>query len=386
MKDKNHYKEKGITKKLFLEWRSPRFGTENPTVMNNKIWEFLILSEDSSYSINEDLKGPSSLEKGPMWSFERFGMSKTQLPDGRIIHIAGEHEDYYDPDFNIYNDVIVKNTDGTINIYCYPEDIFNPTDFHSATLVDNEIILIGSLGYVEKRKPKETQIYILNIDDFKIKKIESTGNNPGWIHSHNAALSDDKQHIFISAGELFISEDDHLLENIDEWKVNINNWSWERLSEKKWIRWNALREDEEMNQIWEMRQVKINEELGIDMKSTMADALKESGTDPDLIAEMLNDMDEDEVECSESDLKILEELFSPPIPHKRLPSDEDNEDEYNVYKIEVKNTIVRYTEETSHIQVTIEGELDENTVLTLKEDLVNKLTELEKVKYKNVEY
>ena len=41
----------------------------------------------------------------PFWSFDRYGMSVTHLEDGRIILIGGEHEDYYDPYFFIYNDV-----------------------------------------------------------------------------------------------------------------------------------------------------------------------------------------------------------------------------------------------------------------------------------------
>jgi len=28
---------------------------------------------------------------------------RNQLPDGRLVSVGGEHEDYYDPDFCIYN-------------------------------------------------------------------------------------------------------------------------------------------------------------------------------------------------------------------------------------------------------------------------------------------
>ena len=47
------------------------------------------------------------LPEQPFWSWQRFGRTSTALPDGRVIHIAGEHEDFYDPDFCIYNDVMV---------------------------------------------------------------------------------------------------------------------------------------------------------------------------------------------------------------------------------------------------------------------------------------
>lgn len=34
---------------------------------------------------------------GPFWSWERFGRTSTALHDGRVIPVAGEHEDCYDP-------------------------------------------------------------------------------------------------------------------------------------------------------------------------------------------------------------------------------------------------------------------------------------------------
>ena len=74
-----------------------------------------------------------------MWCFDRFGTSKTALEDGRTVHIGGEHEDFYDPDFHIYNDVIVVSSSGQVAIYGYPLEAFPPIDFHSATLVGKTI-------------------------------------------------------------------------------------------------------------------------------------------------------------------------------------------------------------------------------------------------------
>jgi hypothetical protein len=34
---------------------------------------------------------------------QRFGQSLTLLPDCRAVQIGGEHEDWYDADFCIYN-------------------------------------------------------------------------------------------------------------------------------------------------------------------------------------------------------------------------------------------------------------------------------------------
>ncbi len=89
---------------------------------------------------------------GPVWCNERFGASLTELPDGRFVQIGGEHEDFYDPDFCIYNDVIVFDGKGNFQIYGYSRETFPPTDFHSATLVGEFIYIVGSLGYVDERK------------------------------------------------------------------------------------------------------------------------------------------------------------------------------------------------------------------------------------------
>ena len=100
-----------VTSELFREWRSPRFGQSNPQRMNNPVWEWLIKSRISAYAANERLNGPDAMKAGPCWCFDRFGQSSTKLPDGRTVLIAGEHEDYYDPDFYIYNDVVILHPD-----------------------------------------------------------------------------------------------------------------------------------------------------------------------------------------------------------------------------------------------------------------------------------
>ncbi len=77
--------------------------------------------------------------------------------------IAGEHEDCYDPDFQIYNDVVVLHPDGRMDILGYPREIFPPTDFHSATLVGEQIFIIGGLSYPEERQAAKTRVYCLKL-------------------------------------------------------------------------------------------------------------------------------------------------------------------------------------------------------------------------------
>ena len=108
----------------------------------------------------------------PIWCYRRFGKSINRLPDGRFIEIAGEHEDFYDLNFCIYNDVIVHNGKGQCEIYTYPSDVFPPTDFHSATLVGDFIYIIGNLGYKPKRRPGFTPVYSLNIIRSKSSRLK----------------------------------------------------------------------------------------------------------------------------------------------------------------------------------------------------------------------
>ena len=119
-----------ITPELHRTWRNPRRGTSHPERMDNPVWDWLIRSAFGSFHLNQRLGGPASCTAGPCWSWERFGRTTTTLPDGRQVFIAGEHEDSYDPDFYIYNDVVVQDARGGLEIYAYPEVAFPPTDFH----------------------------------------------------------------------------------------------------------------------------------------------------------------------------------------------------------------------------------------------------------------
>ena len=132
-------------------------------------------------------------------------MSTTQLQDNSWVQIAGEHEDSYDPDFCIYNDVVVHDGNGNAQFYVYPPDVFPPTDFHSATLVDGAIVLIGNLGYDESRQPGQTQVLRLDLTDFSIGRIDTTGPRPGWISSHRARLDGDR--IVVWGGKVWDGSD-----------------------------------------------------------------------------------------------------------------------------------------------------------------------------------
>lgn len=356
MKEKIKPDDFGVTPALFLEWRSPRFGTLNPTRMDNNVWEWLIRSRINGYEATETMNGPSPFDEGPTWCFDRFGQTSTTLPDGRIILIGGEHEDFYDPDFYIYNDVVVIHPDGTTEIYGYPEEIFPPTDFHSATIVDNTILIIGSLGYPKDRIIGQTQVYQLNFDNFAINKINTHGLCPGWINEHIANLSDDQQMITIEKGMLYLGKDRPYVENIDCWRLNLTNRHWERLTDKKWQRWETKRVDKERINVDNMRQVlwysKVN--WHEEYQKYIKELTQDLGTEPRL--------------------DLIENLYSPDIPHTKLP---ENEDEFRVYRISINDVTIRYVEESHYIQVTVEGHLPDEIISALKADLLNKFSLLE---------
>ncbi|MEL7242350.1 MAG: ankyrin repeat domain-containing protein [Cyanobacteria bacterium J06573_2] len=202
-----------------------RFGIRNPEIIENEFWDCMIRSEVNAYTARSD--DDSLFDNAPIWCYQRFGRTTTILPDGRIVEIAGEHEDFYDPDFCIYNDVVVFDGKGNFQIYGYPEEVFPPTDFHSATLVDNYVYIIGSLGYINQRYKNETPVYRLDCHTFKIEKIETTGNKPGWISGHKAKFQSPSQ-ILISGGQLWkiVNDKNNLIDNTLDYILNLNTFEW----------------------------------------------------------------------------------------------------------------------------------------------------------------
>ncbi|MEP1698829.1 MAG: hypothetical protein ABJJ69_20055 [Paracoccaceae bacterium] len=175
-----------LTKSDFEAHRSHRPGRSNPELFLPVFWREQM--RDGRYSRRESL-GFTPDQDNPVWSFARYGRTATVLPDGRLVFVAGEHEDHYDPDFCIYADVTVLGTDGNVDHYIYPEDVFPPTDNQSATLVGKQIWLIGCLGYPEQRKDDQTQVLCLNTEDFSISTVPTSGHAPGWLHGHRSALT-----------------------------------------------------------------------------------------------------------------------------------------------------------------------------------------------------
>ncbi len=203
------------------------FGRTNPERMNHPFWESMIRSGINAYAAGRRFKESSPTLAGPIWCAQRFGQSMTFLPDGRIVQIAGEHEDFYDPDFCIYNDVFVHGRDGSIAIFGYPESVFPPTDFHTATLAGDYIYVIGSLGYHGSRRYGETPVYRLDILTFRMEQLNARGEAPGWIYKHRAAQASPHE-IRIWHGKVVTrtGDEEDYQDNLDSFVLDLDSRVW----------------------------------------------------------------------------------------------------------------------------------------------------------------
>jgi ankyrin repeat protein len=213
--------------------RTRRFGLANPEVMKIPFWRAMVRNGWNGYQAARHFNSESFGEPA-VWCYQRFGMSLTPLPDGRFVQVAGEHEDGYDPDFCIYNDVIVHDGKGGFEIFAYPEDVFPPTDFHSATLVGEWIYLIGNLGYPEARLlfAEETPVFRLRVGTWQIERVNTRGPTPGWIHSHAAKHVDGR--IQISGGKILIVDkagESQIRDYTQSWSFDLTTARWQRIDD-----------------------------------------------------------------------------------------------------------------------------------------------------------
>lgn len=320
-----------IDRDEFLAWRSPREVVVSPTRLDNPLWHWLVRTRHSGYGANEIFKGPSPFDAGPMWCFDRFGKSETALPDGRVVHIGGEHEDYYDPDFFIYNDVIVVAPDGTIEIRSYSRDVFPPTDFHSATLVGDAIYLIGRLGYGPQRIEGTTPVFRLALETMTIAAVDTSGEAPGWLHRHSAELADDGRGIVVRGGEVWLGDQRTDQENIDAWSLDVASGRWTRLTTLDWQRWTMVRVDRTFNRLWDVRQELWHREHAW----------------PGHQSYWKHD--------DEPDFEALAMLYR--IDPSAPPPEEGSD--YNVYRVTIDGLTVRFTEDRGSVAASVEGRLSE---------------------------
>jgi hypothetical protein len=349
---------RNVTRDLFLVWRSPRIGVSNPHQFSNPVWSWLARNPElSAYSANVHFNGPSSMLVGPCWSNQRFGQARVELPDGRTLAIGGEHEDSYDPDFYIYNDVAVHHPDGSVQIYGYSTDAFAPTDFHSATRVGDRVILVGNLGYSWLRKPEVTPVHVLHTDSFVMHRRDASGSTPGWISKHDAKLSPDGESMVVEGGERLVVIDDHqyFVENVDTWHLHLSTWTWTRLTEHPWQQWDVSREDRRTNRLFDISMLKYH------FHGTGTFDLQQIERYKNLYGSL-------------PDFTLYESLYRPPGAREEQASDSNYP---RVLRVVVNGVTVRYIESISTLRVVIEGTLPQPTIDAIIDDLLRKFAALE---------
>lgn len=355
-----------VTRKLFRRWQKAVRGSSVAEDMTNPVWVWLFRGRVDPYHANERFKPPFSKVFGrgdypsePRWAGCRLGQSRTELSDGRVFWIAGEHEDYYDPDFFIYNDVIIEHPDGDVQIIGYPESSFRPTDFHSATAInsDQAILLIGNVGYANERDVGKTQIYALDTTSLLFKEIATSGSAPGWISNHEARLAEDSNSIVVRGGEVMTN--DGLLENIDDWSLSLSNFAWTRLTTRKWVRFQVSRSDGQHLHLWQYAMRKFALEYPRANLNREDDLAEEIGGVPNMDA--------------------FNRLYNPPVNHSTVERNADEEGDWRTNRILVDDVCVRYTDDTQHLTVTVEGEMPASVIESIACDLQEKLALVENI-------
>lgn len=250
-----------ITREVFESQQQRRFGRSNPERQDLAFWEWMIRnSEDdrlrdwspeeepdgvghAPYQLRKQFGQDGDYSKGPVWNFDRMGATRTPHPDGRMICIAGEHEDYYDPDFCIYNDVVVLDLDGSVAIFGYPQEVFPPTDFHTATLLGDRVVVVGRLGYQGERQPGTTPVFALDLASYRIEPLPSHGETPGWIFGHEAEPGPGG--IIVRGGEVWEENDgeERIRRNFDDFLYDPETGAWTRLTDRKWRQFSLCNEE-----------------------------------------------------------------------------------------------------------------------------------------------
>lgn len=344
-----------IGRDLFSQFRSPRRGSGNPERMTNPVWLWAVEQRLDGWALNIAFDGPPSEQAGPCWAFGRFGMTETTLPDGRLVRIGGEYEDWYDADFYIYNDVIVTDGAGQTEIFGYSEDVFPPTDFHTATLVEDRIIVIGGLSHRKLRKDK-VQLLALDTGDYRFERLDATGEAPPWLYEHSAENMEDGT-IVVRGGLMIDQRLPMSVENIDDWRLDLGTLRWDRLTRRAWPRFSFVRADRKSNHLYDLRRLRWERRFEDRRDKYIAlnvELTGKLGLPPRL--------------------DLYETLFLPDMPHVQVPPDKD---EFRVYRLTVEGVTVRYVESSFDVTLTVEGTLPADIVERLRLDLLGKFAGIE---------
>lgn len=349
-----------LIREQFSQWCKPKRGSLNPEIMTNPVWVELVKNEYWPHKAHKTYGEGKKLSPG--WCFSRYGQSETRLSDGSAIFIGGEHEDHYDEDFYIYNDVIVQSPNGETSIYGYPKEVFPPTDSHSATLIDGRIYIIGCIGYPEQRTTTNTPVYVLDLNDYSISHFETSGNPPNWLYRHHARFVKAENAIYCEGGLIENTEVSELVENIITWRLCLTSGVWSEEHEKPWVRWRLIREDNQTNKLYEIGRLASAAQSGREDKYSEA---------------YRNDLTKLKYPLNFAEYKAR---YSPPLDHGVIPTEG-----HRIYKISVEGVTVRFEESSRDVTITVEGYLPDSIIAILKAHGTATFSKMEATPYKVVE-
>jgi hypothetical protein len=237
----------------FWEWmirgddRPPPDGTSVLGEYGIIVRRGILKSSYGPYRARDLFRVPVDRDDGPIWTFDRMGATRTELADGRLVCVGGEHEESYDPDFCIYNDVVVLGHGDRVEIYGYPRTVFPPTDFHTASLVGDHVIIVGCLGYPDDRRPGHTPVYALDLGTYYMSEVRTTGDQPGRVHKHEAEVGADGV-ITVRAGEVLVEQDGESRHrrNVEEFALDTQSWVWRRLTDRNWPQFAVRQADRKL--------------------------------------------------------------------------------------------------------------------------------------------
>jgi hypothetical protein len=254
-----------------------------------------------------------------------------------------------------------------VQIFGYPKQEFPPTDFHTASLVGDEIYIVGSLGDPDDRQNGVTSSYVLDTKSYAIREVTPKGDGPGWLHQHNASYDSELNAITVTGGEVWDSrKEPQYLENINDYRLHLSGLRWERLTDRKWQRFEFFRPDGDG--LGMMDEPKWTKHLE-DAQNRLRDGL---GTDPS--PETLENIQ------GMAEKPDALDLIWPDIDHEKIPrpettdDDEDSSDnEFKTRRIKIAETTIRYVQDFGAWILVIEGELDEDAGAAQRADLKEKL-------------
>lgn len=154
-----------------------------------------------------------------------------------------ETKDFYFPDFDIYNDVTIHYFDGTYELWNYPEEQFPPVYAHSTVYDEqtNKVYITGGLGFGDRQRKGITEIYQLDLESKDIQQVETFGETPPCLHSHDTKMWNHDS-IEMKGGNIL--KNGIAIKNLYVWSFNLKTKTWLQQESEKYQHWLITPKDD----------------------------------------------------------------------------------------------------------------------------------------------